>query len=136
MRFFELPPLRDTDSVNSDGQAFGQFENGRNDFADLHGAEQGFCRRVKADGRGTGGDDYGGDASNQFLDDRVRSGLRIRVEDHSRGYLACGKRGAHLCGSLHPECVNAAFAQLGANPSAERPVFADDVDDWHPRQRV
>ena len=122
-----------TRETRSDGAAFEQFENSSDYFPDLDGAEENFCGASERDGAGSRGNDYSGDTAGQSLNRGIGSGFRLRVENYYRRQLPGCEGVAGIRSRLHPERVNATFAKLGANSRAKRPVFADHVDDWHPR---
>jgi hypothetical protein len=50
--------------------------------------------------------------------------------------LSGGNRAAGVVGSIHAQCINAAFAKFGAHRGAQPPVTREHEYEWHPLFRV
>jgi hypothetical protein len=77
------------------------------------------------------GDQNRGDTLDEFLNGGVADNLGRAFEHQGRGHLACGKGAPDVLGRFHAQCLDAQFAQLGADGCAQCPIARDHKNNRH-----
>jgi hypothetical protein len=108
-----------------------QFVDASDDFTDANGAIEHGVDRRQGDAFASRGDQDGGHAPNEGLDDVIACDLGGRFKnDHSR-HLSRGDGTACVVNEFHAKRVDAAFAEFGTNTGAQGPIASDDENGWH-----
>ena len=108
-----------------------QFVDASDDFTDANGAIEHGVDRRQGDAFASRGDQDGGHAPNEGLDDVIACDLGgCFKNDHSR-HLSRGDGRACVVNEFHAKRVDAAFAEFGTNTGAQGPIASDDENGWH-----
>jgi hypothetical protein len=108
-----------------------QFVNASDDFTDANGAIEHGVDRRQGDGFGSRGDQDGGHAPNEGLDDVTACDLGGRLKNDHRRHLSRGDGTACVVNEFHAKRVDAAFAEFGTNTGTQGPIASDDENGWH-----
>ena len=113
------------------GTAAEQFADASDDFTDANGAIEHGVDRRQGDGFGSRGDQDGGHAPNEGLEDVITCDLGGRFKNNHSRHLSRGDGTACVVNEFHAKRVNAAFTEFGTNTSAQGPIASDDENGWH-----